>query len=76
MSNEDFKVTIGGDIFPVKAEDNLSARYEAAAQFRVRYKLPTVNLSDIVEFARAKLVTPYEPTAATSDVLKLLKERS
>lgn len=75
MSNEDFKVTIGEDIFPVKAEDNLSARYEAAAQFREKYKLPTITLSDIVEFARAKLVTPYESSTTTEDVLKLLRCR-
>lgn len=75
MSNEDYKVTIGGDIFPVKADDNLSARYDAAAQFRVKYDIPDVPLTDIVEFARAKLVTPFEPSTTTEKVLAEIKRK-
>jgi hypothetical protein len=76
MSNEDYKVTIGEDIFSVKAEDNLSAKYEAASQFRTKYGLTDeVSLTEIVEFARAKLVTPFEPTTTTEKVLKALKNR-
>jgi len=75
MSNEDYKVTIGDDIFSVKAEDNLSAKYEAASQFRSKYKLDSTPLSEIIEFARAKLVTPFEPTTTTEKVLKSLKVR-
>ena len=75
MSNEDYKVTIGEDIFSVKAVDNLSARYEAAAQFRDKYQLDSIPLSEIVEHARAKLVTPFESTTTTEKVLKALKAR-
>ena len=73
MSTEDYKVTIGSDIFSVKADDNLSARYEASAQFRDKYSLDNLPLSAIVEHARAKLVTPFESVTTTEKVLKLLK---
>jgi predicted DNA-binding protein YlxM (UPF0122 family) len=73
MSTDDYKVTIGEDIFSVKAVDNLSARYEAAAQFRDKYYLTDTSLSEIAEHARAKLVTPFEPSTTTDKVLKLLK---
>ena len=75
MSTEDYKVTIGSDTFSVKAVDNQSARYEAAAQFRDKYTLNGIPLSEIAEFARAKLVTPFEPNTTTEKVLKLLKRR-
>lgn len=75
MSTDDYKVTIGEDIFSVKADDNLSARYEAASLFRSKYSLDGIPLTDIVEFARAKLVTPFESTTSTEKVLKALKDR-
>lgn len=76
MSNEDYKVTIGDEVYPVKADDNLSARYEAASQFRDKHNLPSTPLTDIVEFARAKLVTPFEPTTTTIKVLESLTRTS
>lgn len=73
MSTEDYKVTIGEEVYSVKADDNLSAKYEAAAQFRDKHGLNSIPLSEIAEYARAKLVTPFEPTTTTEKVLRLLR---
>lgn len=76
MSNEDYQVTIGEDIFSVKADNNLAARYEAASQFRSKHNLPKdTPLSDIIEYARAKLVTPFEPATTTEKVLVEIRRR-
>jgi len=74
ISKDEYKVTIGGEIFTVVADDNLSARYEAAAKFRAKYDLDDIPLTNIVEFARAKQVTPFEPTTTTEKVLKALSK--
>ena len=68
---DEYKVRIGNDILTVKAEDNLSARYRAAEEFRKLLKLGCT-LTDIVKHAKAKLVSAPESTETTEEVVKSL----
>ena len=73
-SMDEYKVTIGSDVFTVEAEDNLSARYRGSELFKARFNLEG-SLTGIVKHARAKLVTPPRPYETREDVLdSLLKE--
>lgn len=69
---DDYKVRIGREVFDVKAEDNLSARYRAAEQFKEQFEL-SCSLTDIVKYAKARLVTAPEPTSETEEVLEVLR---
>lgn len=76
VENQDkYLVRIGSDLFEVEAEDNQRARYKAAQLFKEKYQLKTW-LTNLVDYARAKLVTPPEVEIVTSELLKLIKERN
>ena len=67
-----YKVTIGGDTFEVKAEDNQRARYKAAELFKDKYSIKAW-LTDLVTHAKARLITSPSPYETTKDILRLFE---